>query len=348
MNDILTAALLPDLPPTGRVLLAGAGGGYDVLGAVPLLLGLEAAGHTVHLGNLSFSNLDSLAKRCPQGVLQHAPGLYELRSEAATEDLYCPEAWLARWLAKASEKHASSRHSEGIAAVERPVPESERRLSAQVQVERSVWAWHKSGVRPMRAHFDALGERLGLDAIVLIDGGIDLILRGDESSIGTPAEDLSSLAAARASCIPIRRVSCLGLGAELRDGIRHEQVFSRIAELTRLGGYLGASALVGASSVGRAYRDAVEFVFSHQQRHHLSHVHRVVLAAMAGEYGATAPHVWLSPLLNLYWHFELDTVADSHLFLEHLASTQTIGEVTLWIEGLRKGLRIQPQSVLPL
>jgi len=316
--SVALPTLLGDLKPCSSVLLAGAGGGYDVLGAVPIVLELEAAGHRVHVGSLSFSDLNALSKLRPQGTEEHAAGLWKLSSEAATEDIYCPEAWLASW------------------------------LSLRAKDERVVWAWHKSGVRPLQAHFDYLHKILSLDAIVLIDGGIDLILRGDESSIGTPAEDLTSLAAARRSTIPIRRVSCLGLGAELRDGIQHEQVFFRISELTRLGGYRGASSLVNQCPKGSAYRDAVEFVFAHQTQHRLSHVHRVILDAMAGEFGASAPHVWLSPLLNIFWHFDLDVVADSHLFLEHLAATETIADVTLFIEGLRKSLNIRPKSLIPI
>jgi hypothetical protein len=48
------------------------------------------------------------------------------------------------------------------------------------------------------------------------------------------------------------------------------------------------------------YRQAVGYVFAHQQQQQRrSHVHKVVLEAMRGDFGETAPHVWLSPLLSL-------------------------------------------------
>jgi hypothetical protein len=44
----------------------------------------------------------------------------------------------------------------------------------------------------------------------------------------------------------------------------------------------------------------VGYVFAHQQQQQRrSHVHKVVLEAMRGDFGETAPHVWLSPLLSL-------------------------------------------------
>ncbi len=77
-----------------------------------------------------------------------------------------------------------------------------------------------------------------------MDGGIDAVLRGDGASLGTPAEDLTSLAAVTALAdIPIA-LACVGLSSELRDGIAHAQFFERIAGLARESAYLGAGALV--------------------------------------------------------------------------------------------------------
>src|SRR4051812_31610862 len=79
-----------------RVLIAGCGGGYDVLGAVPLRCALLAAGVEVELASLSFCYLNGLdgARQDPR-----IPNLYAVGADAAVETKYCPEAWLAKWLA---------------------------------------------------------------------------------------------------------------------------------------------------------------------------------------------------------------------------------------------------------
>ncbi len=300
------------IPAARRILLAGAGGGYDILGAVPLLYDLEADGHEVHLASLSFSYLNGLdrAREIPE------QSLYEVGAEAAVEGSYCPEAWLAAFLGT------------------RGAP-------------RSIWCFDKTGVRPLAAAYRWLVAHLGIDLIVLVDGGIDAILRGDETSLGTPSEDLTSLAAVSGLGIPAR-IACLGLGAELRDGIAHEQVFARIAELTRLGGYLGAEALISGTPRGELYRDAMAFVVAHQQLKKQSHVHKVVLAAMEGQFGSVAPHVWLSALLPIHWWFDLATVASTHLFLDGIRATDTIWEVAARIEGVRKAIPISARSEIPI
>jgi len=301
-----------------RVLLAGAGGGYDVLGAVPLLHDLEARGCQVHLASLSFTYLNGLDRaRC----LPDLPNLYEVAGDAAVASAYCPEAWLARFLGERAGK------------------------------PRSIWCFDKTGVRPLADAYRWLIDHLKIDLLVLIDGGIDLILRGDETTLGTPSEDLCSLAAvdqvAEQLAVPMR-IACLGLGAELRDGIPHEQVFDRIAELTRLGGYLGAEALVDGSPRAALYRDAMAYVVDHQQTKKQSHVHKVVLAAMAGEYGTIAPHVWLSALLPIHWWFDLAAVASSHLFLRSLRETDSIWDVQARIEGARKTIAIRARTAIPI
>lgn len=311
---MLADLVLHRLPSAKRVLLAGCGGGYDILGAIPLLHALTARGIHVELASLSFCYLNGL-----DGAAQDPgiPNLYGVPGSAATERAYCPEAWLARW------------------------------LDAERGGTHVVWSFDKTGVRPLAHAYRALIDRLGIDAIILIDGGIDAVLRGDETSLGTPSEDLASLAAATQLGVPVL-LACVGLSAELRDGISHAQVFERFAELTRAGAYLGAAALVPGHAATEAYLRAVASVFAGQQDQKRSHVHDVITRSVRGEFGATAPSVWLSPLASMYWLFDAAEVARGHLFLEGLRGTDSIWEVAARVEAARKQLTIRAAASIPL
>jgi hypothetical protein len=296
-----------------RVLLAGCGGGYDVLGAIPLRHVLRAAGIEVHLASLSFSYLNGL------DAAQDAehPNLYAVTAKAATERSYCPEAWLARW------------------------------LDGEDAGTNVVWSFDKTGVRPLARAYRALVDRLQLDAIVLVDGGIDAVLRGDETSLGTPSEDLASLAAVTGLGLPTA-LACVGLSAELRDGIPHAQVFERFAELAREGAYWGACALVPGTPACDAYVRAVEAVFAGQANMKQSHVHKVITRAVRGEFGTPQPHTWLSALASMYWFVDAQVVARTHRFLDELRATDTIWEVAARIEGIRKDLAIRAHESIPI
>jgi hypothetical protein len=57
MTTLATNPLFERLRGSRRVLLAGAGGGFDVYAAIPLYLSLQARGVEVHLANLTFTDL---------------------------------------------------------------------------------------------------------------------------------------------------------------------------------------------------------------------------------------------------------------------------------------------------
>jgi hypothetical protein len=305
-------ALLDRLGHPKRILLAGCGGGYDVLGAIPLLHALRGSVE-IELASLSFSYLNGL--ECDQD--REHPNLYVVTARAATERVYCPEAWLARWL---DETYGGAH---------------------------AIWSFDKTGVRPLARAYRAIAERRQIDAIVLVDGGVDAMLRGDETSLGTPSEDLTSLAAATSLGIPIA-MACVGLSAELRDGIAHAQVFERIAELSRANAYWGAHALVANTPAADAYVRAVEYVFAGQMHQKRSHVCSVVTRALGGEFGAPAPHIWLSPLASMYWFFDAAELARTHHFLADLRETDTIWEVAARVEAARKDLVIREPSTIPI
>jgi hypothetical protein len=302
------------LRAANSILLFGAGGGYDILGCVPLLAALSALGKRVTLAGVTFSSLGGRPDTTADAT--HSC-LLAVGGEAATETIYCPEAWLARWL-------------------------SGRRLGD------SIWVVSKVGVRPLRAAMAYLVEKVSADAVVLVDGGVDILLKGDETSVGTPTEDLASLCALSGLDVPARMIMCLGFGSELRDGIPHAQVLERISELARLGGYLGAVSLHPQSAEGAAYLEALHFVQAGQTQQRGSHVQGTVAAAMAGTFGGATQDQWVSPLSTLCWFFSVPEVAQSHLFLGRLEQTDSIWDVTALIRGCRKNLPIRPRTDIPL
>lgn len=313
--SVLIAPLLPYLEDAGSVLIAGAGGGYDILGAVPLLVGLRQQGLDVHLASLSFTVLRDLP-----GAESEADStdLYRVTSDAASKSIYCPEAWLAQWLTLT-----------GLSTPE-------------------VWCFRKTGVQPLRRAYDYLIDQLEIDTVILVDGGIDGILRGDEFSLGTPGEDLASLAAIQGLEGVTTFMAAVGFGAELRDGIAHAQALRAVSRLAASGGYLGSASLLPHTEGGRAYLAAHDFLKEHQKGVRGSHIHAVIRCAMEGTFGYQGPHTWVSTLSSLYWYFSLPIVAQNHLFLEAIENTTTLWEVNSMIEGVRKTMEILDRESIPL
>jgi hypothetical protein len=317
MASLTHAPIVTRLSAAKRVLIAGAGGGYDVFCGLPLFVALREQGKDVHLANLSFTHLDDT-----DGLRTH-PVITRVDARTRGADRYFPERALCESLA-----------SRGI--------------------DLAVHCFAKVGARPLRDAYAYLAETLDLDAIVLVDGGTDILMRGDEPGLGTPEEDMVSLAAvAGLRGIEHRLVTCLGFGIDHFHGVSHVSVLEAVADLQREGAFLGAFSLLPSMREAVAYGDAVELAQARSPRGSI--VNASIASALAGEFGdvqrlarTSGSELFVNPLMCLYWTFELEALARRSLYLQMLEGTETIFDVSARIEAFRREITIRPRRPIPL
>ncbi len=298
MTSLLQPPLITRLLAAERILIAGAGGGFDVYAGLPLALALRAAGKEVHLANLSFTHLYGL----PAEVWAE-PDVAMIRPDTAAPEGYFPERTLARWL----QLHG--------------MPDT-------------VWAFPKEGVQPLRDAYRALVARLGVDAVLLVDGGTDILMRGDEAGLGTPEEDMASLAAvAGLTEVPERLVACLGFGVDAHHGVNHTLVLENLAALDRAGGYLGAFSIPRDSREAVLYLDAVEHARAAFPEHP-SIVNGSVAAALRGEFGDVRftertkdSELFVNPLMAMYFGVTVEALAAENRYLDRLERTVVMRQI---------------------
>ncbi|NUS13476.1 MAG: DUF1152 domain-containing protein [Streptomyces sp.] len=320
MHSLHEPALFARLRDARRVLVAGAGGGFDVYAGLPLALALRTAGREVHLANLSFSHLYGL----DAGVWLD-PDVAAIGPDTEAPGDYFPERTLARWL-----------DAQGLPS--------------------TVYAFTRTGVQPLRdAYRSLLGHLGGVDAIVLVDGGTDILMRGDEDGLGTPEEDMASLAAVNGlDGVAHRLVACLGFGVDAYHGVSHSLVLENLAALARDGAYLGAFSLSPASAEGALYLDAV----AHAQAatpEHPSIVNGSIAAATRGEFGNVQftertrnSELFVNPLMSLYFCVDLPGLARRNLYLDRLEQTHLTRQISSLIEDFRDELpRRRPPRTFP-
>lgn len=316
MPSIRNNPFFAHLVPAERVLVAGAGGGFDVYAGLPLALALMKAGKQVFLGNLTFSYLGGT------NTPWLTPHLGLVGPEVTGEEAYFPERALSQWL--------QSR-----------------------QLPSNVYAFEKVGVRPMRAAYSALVERLKLDAIVLVDGGTDILMFGDEAGLGTPQEDMTSLAVVSKLDVPIRLVACIGFGIDTFHGVCHAHFLENVAALERDGAYLGAFSVPRSSDEGAAFLDAVAAA-QNATPDRPSIVNGSIAAAVEGKFGnvqftsrTNSSELFINPLMGLYFTFDLLGLAKRSQYLHLLEGTETIFEVSAIIEAFRRGKQTRPRKAIP-
>ncbi|MFE0514564.1 DUF1152 domain-containing protein [Streptomyces sp. NPDC058964] len=315
MFSLSEPPLFTRLRDARRVLVAGAGGGFDVYAGLPLALALWTAGKEVHLANLSFADLYGLGTD-----VWVDRDVAAVRPDTTLRGDYFPERALAEWLA-----------AQGLPS--------------------TVYAFPRTGVGPLRDAFRALLAHLGgVDAIVLVDGGTDILMRGDEHGLGTPEEDMATLAAVNGlGEVSHRLVACLGFGVDAYHGVNHSLVLENLAALDREGAYLGAFSLPRASREGALYLDAV----AHAQRRTASHpsiVNGSVAAAVRGDFGDVRftdrtrdSELFVNPLMALYFCVDAPGLARRNLYLDRLEETALMRQISSAIEEFRDALPRQRQ-----
>lgn len=313
--DLPFDALLPD---DATILVAGMGGGFDLFCGLPIYFELKQRGYTVHLASLSFSELKAY-----QDGEWLSPTLVGVGPASPELSGYHPERFLARWF----------RERQGD--------------------ELTIWCFDPAGAQPLLEDYRDLIQRLQIDGIVLIDGGVDSLSRGDEELCGTILEDYISLAAvSRLQEVPVRVMACIGLGVE--GDVCHAQIFENIAALTQQGGLLGTSALLARSRSCQLYVEALTYVHS-QPEQQPSVINASILSAVQGHFGdyhLTArtrdSQLWISPLMSLYWFFSVDAVAAQNLFVPQLLETRSMGDVFGATYEVRQHMQLRPGSPVQL
>ena len=299
-----------------RVLVAGCGGGFDVFAGIPLALHLIALGKDVVFANLSFTNL----WLCEGERL--TPVTW--RVDEQSKDLpYFPEKWLAEWLARRG-------------------------------LQPPIYAFAKSGVRPLGVGYRSIVERHGIDLVVLVDGGTDSVLFGDEPGLGTVVEDAVSIVAAHSVANEHVILAAIGFGVDHYHGVSHHAFLENAARVTREGGFLGAFALTRDTTEATAFLDLVEYA-NQRQPQHRSIVCNSIADAIRGEFGnyhatnrTSGTELFINPLMAQYWFFHAHRIVANMSYAPELAETERIEDARRVIDQRRQSLELRPRRNLPL
>ena len=193
----------------------GIGGGGDVVGALATARYARTLGAEAVLGGLTW-------ERRP---IDPEPGPRRLDEIAGAEVL--------------NETVALAGPETATAAGGIPLAESHM---ARHLGERTVLVDPNPGPARVAAGLADAAERLGCDAIALVDVGGDALAHGDEPGLASPLADAVLLASAR-HLDPSLRVVAGVFGAGCDGELTPSEVLERIAEVASRGGWLGACGL---------------------------------------------------------------------------------------------------------
>ena len=177
-------------------------------------------------------------------------------------------------------------------------------------------------------------KAINIDAIILVDGGVDSINTGTEDGSGTMFEDTLTLAATKDIQLP-KILACIGFGTEVEENLSHYRALENISNIIKQGGFYGNCSLVNYMNSFKFYKLACEYIWR-QPGHKKSHISTRIIPAAEGEFGnvhiydtenENPVEICISPLMNLYWFFEADAAVYNNTIITHIESLPTFYEI---------------------
>lgn len=289
--------LFQKLEESQNILIAGAGGGFDIFTGIPLYFNLKEQGKNVTIANFSFTSMNDTTSE------QVYPFCYKIKGSDLDNSVrnYFPEKYLQQWFTQQGENV-------------------------------DVYAFERTGVIPLRDAYRHLIKEHNIDTIILVDGGTDSLMFGDEEGLGTPHEDVTSMAAVYRTGIEKQYLVSVGFGIDHYHGVSHFRFLENVAEIAKAEGYLGIFQITKEMDEAKKYESAINFV-NEKMKGMESIVSNSIISALNGIYGnvhfskrTEGSELWINPLMTIYWSFDLRRLVQKIKYYDAIKDSHSIGE----------------------
>jgi hypothetical protein len=287
------------LQKSKNILIMGMGGGFDVYSGVPIYLTLEKMGmDNLHIASFTHADWTSIPRHVE--VIPMAPGCVGVTGNITQPSENLPEAYLSGWFKDVKHKD---------------VP---------------VWTFKRDqSVKEYSDSLNVLVKHLDINTILLVDGGVDSIMVGDEEGSGTMMEDTLSLAAVKNANVQNKLLTCVGFGTEIEENLSHYLALENMARITKQGGFYGSCSLVSYMDCFQQYKHVCEHAWN-QPGHRKSHVQTRIIPAAEGEFGdyhmfpdEKKADVFVSPLMGVYWFFNAEAAIYNNVIIPVIEPEET-------------------------
>ncbi|AYV77728.1 MAG: hypothetical protein Edafosvirus1_59 [Edafosvirus sp.] len=185
------------------VIISGSGGGADLFGGLPLYFEIIKTAKKVILANFSFTDEQSCEvsaeQKCAKKFNKYLYKIHKYEDHEGISKKCFPEARLASCL------------SHDVYAI----------LIHDTLTVKDIEI----------CYLDIIKEEGDVDYIYLVDGGIDVLLTGNEKGLGTPVEDMMHLKAVNLLDIKEKYVMAVGVDIDIAHGVHLDDLETRLKQL---------------------------------------------------------------------------------------------------------------------
>jgi hypothetical protein len=338
MQDCHSSVFLPTFlkrladPSIKTVMLCGCGGGFDFVHSLTLYPELRRLGKSIVIGSYSFGDPEKITGDVEM-VFNDSGAIAKKVSAASTADpYYGPEVHVCSFL---DSKYPSF-------------------------FPHFIYAYYARAftVPLLTRLYSELIHTHSVDAVVLVDGGSDSLMAGDEEGLGDPIEDAVSVTTVASLDVKSKVLVSIGLGADRFNHVSDASSLRAIAELTRTDGFLGCASLERSSDSFSFYRACLQHIYENQGFR--SVLAGTIVSAAEGWFGRDAippllstrvqtGDMFLWPLMAVLWAFDVNKVAQRSLIADWIRGCPTISDCYEALKtGRRKlGARVRDVENLP-
>jgi hypothetical protein len=296
------------------VFLTGCGGGFDFVHSLCLIPELKRLGKKFVIGSYSFGDPQQVRGEVIFASDDHDRPIIAKRvtAESSCSDYYCPEVGICSYL-------------------DQQYPDDAPHF---------VYAYYARHfpIHLLTSLHNLIIEKHSIDGIILIDGGSDSLMKGDEAGLGDPIEDAVSVATVAGNDnqrIIYKVLISIGIGTDRFNDVSDCSTLRAIAEITRLGGFLGSVSLESARDPYNFYKLGLEHLYNMQSFR--SVLAGSILASGLGFFGSEeVPEMvqkrvkegslFLWPLMSMLWAFDVNIVAARSLIVGWIKECKTCYE----------------------
>jgi len=151
----------------------------------------------------------------------------------------------------------------------------------------------------------------------------------------------------------------LGFGVETEENLCHYHVLKNIATLAKQGRLYGSCSLTSDMEGFQKYKENCLEAWDNKRK---SHIHTKIIPAVEGEFGdyhmygdidpkllvQESNEYFISPLMPIYWFFDLEGVVKENLLVKHLRNSSTFTDAMILFRQALPTLKRNPRKNIPL
>ena len=282
------------LQNSNNILLAGVGGGFDLLSCLPLYYKLIAEGKQVTLVNYSNLDLDELnAATDPQVILKDR--LFMVGSNMKQWLQHYPSGMVSMWF--------------------------EQTYNEQVP----VYLMLRQSIRQLKECYQKVIDKHEIDTIIFCGYGMTSIMMGDEEGCGNMLHSTINEMAVKDLEVPNKLLVTFGVETSMRGKVSYNSVLDNIALHTQWKTYLGLAFMYPEDDSFLYMKHCYDFIAS-KEHHERSNMIELILLGVHGKVGKFKEDK-ITPLMAHIHCFDLQGVCNANklgMLVEHLDSYDEI------------------------